>query len=107
VTSLPSLAYFFAGWPFAALAVHFSDRDDAYLAFALVAGPLFAMAGARLLKDPSDPWLGILRILDGWMPSGLPPDGLAFRVFPGAVLLVIGAAFFGAGVVGSVDLITT
>ena len=103
MTSLPSLAYFIAAWPFAAIAVHFSDRDDAYLTLALFSGPLLVMAGVRMLRDPDDPWLRLM----GFFRGPIPRDSLALRGFAAATLLALGLVFFGAGVVGAADLLTT
>ena len=97
--SLPSLAYFFAAAPFAALAVHFSSTDKAFLALGLLAGPLLCMAGARLVRNPDDPWIRLMRAMPRF-PFELPPDSSGTRIVGGAVLWVIGLAYMGAGCIG-------
>lgn len=102
--TLPSLAYFFAAAPFAALAVHFSSTDKAFLAFGLLAGPLLCMAGTRLFRDPDDPWLRLMRAMPRF-PFELPPDGFGTRIVGGAVMWVIGLGYMGAGCIGVVALL--
>jgi hypothetical protein len=102
--TLPSLAYFFAAAPFAALAVHFSSTDKAFLALGLLAGPLLCMAGTRLVRDADDPWIRLMRAMPHF-PLELPPESSGTRALGAAILWVIGLAYMGAGCIGVAALI--
>jgi hypothetical protein len=73
--TLPSLAYFFAAAPFAALAVHFSST-----------------------------WIRLMRAMPHF-PFELPPESSGTRALGAAILWVIGLAYLGAGCIGVAALI--
>ena len=99
VRTWPSLAYFFAAAPFAALAVHFSSTNNAFLSLGLLAGSLLCMAGVRVLRDPADPWIRVMRAMPRFLFM-VPPENLGTRVVLGMILWVIGLAYIGAGCIG-------
>jgi hypothetical protein len=98
MSRVPSLGYFIGAWFLALPTVLLSGSDKGFLAFGLGAGLLMLLAGWRVLADPNDPW----NRFNNSLPRGMSlwGGGLASRVITGVSLLVLGALFVGAGVVG-------